>query len=123
MPTRDIDLQDPSTYLRGVPHDQFEVLRREAPIYFQSEPNGPGYWAVLKHADVVAVSRTAAARSSRCFSTSDSASSRACARLAACRSASRAACSAATIAVRAASQSRPKRVASDRDEASASASC
>jgi cholest-4-en-3-one 26-monooxygenase len=57
VPKRDIDLQDPSTYLRGVPHDQFEVLRREAPIYFQSEPNGPGYWAVLKHADVVAVSR------------------------------------------------------------------
>jgi cholest-4-en-3-one 26-monooxygenase len=57
MPLDHIDIHDPATYLRGVPHDQFAVLRREAPVFWQREPNGPGYWAVTKHADVMAISR------------------------------------------------------------------
>ena len=41
----------------------FELLRRERPISFHEErrfgdlPQGPGYWAITRHADVVAASR------------------------------------------------------------------
>jgi len=45
------------TWGRAVPHDQFDLLRRHAPVYFHSEGDrGPGFWAVTKHADVRAVS-------------------------------------------------------------------
>ncbi|HEX8802892.1 MAG TPA: cytochrome P450 [Acidimicrobiales bacterium] len=52
---RDIDLLA-GTWGRGVPHDQFDRLRREAPVHWHPEPDGPGFWAVTKHADVRAVS-------------------------------------------------------------------
>ena len=57
MPTDTINIHDPATYLRGVPHDQYAVLRREAPVFFQAEPGGPGYWAITKHADIMSISR------------------------------------------------------------------
>jgi cholest-4-en-3-one 26-monooxygenase len=44
------------TWARAVPHDQFDLLRREAPVHWHPEPDGPGFWAVTKHADVRAVS-------------------------------------------------------------------
>jgi cholest-4-en-3-one 26-monooxygenase len=46
-----------STWGRGVPHDQFDRLRREAPVYWHPEPEGPGFWAVTRHDDVRSVSR------------------------------------------------------------------
>jgi cholest-4-en-3-one 26-monooxygenase len=52
------------TWAHGVPHDMFELLRREAPLFRHPEPEGPGFWAVTKHADVVAVSRDTATFSS-----------------------------------------------------------
>jgi cholest-4-en-3-one 26-monooxygenase len=52
-----------------VPHDQFERLRREAPVFWHAEPAGPGFWAVTRHADVVAVSRDPATFSSERGST------------------------------------------------------
>lgn len=44
------------TWGRGVPHDQFDRLRREAPVYWHPEPDGRGFWAITKHADVRVVS-------------------------------------------------------------------
>jgi cholest-4-en-3-one 26-monooxygenase len=44
------------TWARGVPHDQFDLLRREAPVYWHEEPDGPGFWAITRHADVRRVS-------------------------------------------------------------------
>jgi hypothetical protein len=44
------------TWAREVPHDQFDVLRSEDPVHWHPEPDGPGFWAVTKHADVRAVS-------------------------------------------------------------------
>ena len=44
------------TWQRSAPHDQFDWLRREAPVYWHPEPDGPGFWAVTRHADVRAVS-------------------------------------------------------------------
>jgi cholest-4-en-3-one 26-monooxygenase len=50
--TMDIDLLAP-TWGRGVPHDQFDWLRREAPVFWHPEHDGgPGFWAITKHADV-----------------------------------------------------------------------
>ncbi|MEZ5383528.1 MAG: cytochrome P450 [Microthrixaceae bacterium] len=41
------------TWGRGEPHDQFDRLRQEAPVYWHPEPDGgPGFWAITKHADV-----------------------------------------------------------------------
>jgi cholest-4-en-3-one 26-monooxygenase len=51
----DIDLLA-ETWGRTVPHDQFDLLRREAPVFWHPEPDGPGFWAVTKHADVRTVS-------------------------------------------------------------------
>jgi cholest-4-en-3-one 26-monooxygenase len=39
-----------------MPHDAFAQLRREAPISWQPEPAGPGYWALMKYEDIVTVS-------------------------------------------------------------------
>lgn len=53
-----------ATWGRGVPHDQFDRLRAEAPVYFHPHPDGPGFWAVTKHADVRTVSHDHATFSS-----------------------------------------------------------
>lgn len=52
-----IDLYSPDTYVDGPPHEEFARLRREDPVHWQEIPGQPGYWAVLRHADVVRVSR------------------------------------------------------------------
>jgi cytochrome P450 len=51
------DLYDPDLYVAGAPHEMFAELRRTQPVYFQEMSGEPGYWAVLKHADVVHVAR------------------------------------------------------------------
>jgi cholest-4-en-3-one 26-monooxygenase len=46
------------TWARGAPHDQFDRLRRWAPVWRHPEPDGgPGFWAVTRHAEVRAASR------------------------------------------------------------------
>lgn len=52
-----IDLYDPDRYVDGPPHEDFERLRSEDPVHRQQMPDGTSYWAVLRHADVVEVSR------------------------------------------------------------------
>jgi cytochrome P450 len=52
---------DPSTYLDGVPFDALARLRRDSPVVWVDEiavlgwPAGPGFWLVLRHADVESV--------------------------------------------------------------------
>ena len=41
----------------GNPWDQYEWLRANAPVYWQDEPNGPGYWAITKYEDICAIAR------------------------------------------------------------------
>ncbi|MEY9949063.1 cytochrome P450 [Kitasatospora sp. GAS1066B] len=54
----------PETYAEGVPYELFAQLRAAAPVCWVEEPRvgnwpaGPGYWAVLRHADVKHVLRT-----------------------------------------------------------------
>jgi len=52
-----IDLYDPDSYIAAPPHEVLAELRRAQPVYFQEMTGEPGYWAVLKHADVVHVAR------------------------------------------------------------------
>lgn len=63
---RDVDLIDQDQYVTAVPHDMFEVLRNEAPVFWHDEPEGvdrrgratgPGFWAVTRYDDVGTVSR------------------------------------------------------------------
>lgn len=51
------DIYDPDIYVDGPIHQIFAELRRTEPVYWQDMPGEPGYWAVLKHADVVHVAR------------------------------------------------------------------
>ncbi|MEZ4216489.1 MAG: cytochrome P450 [Myxococcota bacterium] len=60
----DIDLYDADRYAEGAPYEAFARLRRADPVHWQPEPEGPGYWAVLRHADVLAVARDIATFSS-----------------------------------------------------------
>lgn len=56
--TGDIDLYDPDNYVAGPPHASFEELRRTDPVHWQRCPGQePGYWMVLRHADVIHVAR------------------------------------------------------------------
>jgi linalool 8-monooxygenase len=52
-----VDLKDPGLYERGVPWDVFAELRRSAPVHWNPESDGAGFWAVTRHADIVEVSR------------------------------------------------------------------
>ena len=49
-------LLDVDLLTAGVPHARYAELRRREPVSWQTYEHG-GYWAVLKHADVQAVSR------------------------------------------------------------------
>jgi cytochrome P450 len=52
-----VDIYDPDLYVDGPIHEIFAELRRTQPVYWQEMPGEPGYWAVLKHADVAQVAR------------------------------------------------------------------
>lgn len=41
----------------GVPYEYFDEARREDPVRWVEEEDGPGYWSVTRYADVVAVTR------------------------------------------------------------------
>lgn len=50
-------IYDPDQYVNGAPHEEFERLRRTDPVHREQMPDGTEYWAVMRHADVVEVSR------------------------------------------------------------------
>src|SRR5437588_769298 len=53
----EVDLVNRDTYVQGIPHEMFEVLRHEAPVFWHEEADGRGFWAVTRYQDVVAVNR------------------------------------------------------------------
>jgi cytochrome P450 len=59
-----IDLLSPERFVGGQPHDQFRWLREHDPVHWHPEPDGPGFWAVTRHADVWAIDRDFATYSS-----------------------------------------------------------
>jgi cholest-4-en-3-one 26-monooxygenase len=70
------DFTDPGLNEKNIPHDEFLALRKKAPVFWieqeqgsrdgMSEESGTGYWAISKHADVLAVSKN-----SKDFSTAE----------------------------------------------------
>lgn len=57
MTRMQIDLLSPERFVGGQPHDQFHWLREHDPVHWHDEPDGPGFWAVTRYADVWAVDR------------------------------------------------------------------
>jgi cholest-4-en-3-one 26-monooxygenase len=57
------DVNDPDMYQVRLPREEFDELRKTAPIWWQSQPVGrdgfhdEGHWVLTKHADVKEVSR------------------------------------------------------------------
>jgi cholest-4-en-3-one 26-monooxygenase len=57
MELSDIDLTDSKNFVPRVPHEWFAFLRRNAPVWWHEERDGPGFWCVTKYDDCVAVNR------------------------------------------------------------------
>jgi cholest-4-en-3-one 26-monooxygenase len=53
----DIDLTDSKAFVAGVPHEWFSFLRKNAPVWWHEEANGPGFWAVTGYEDCNTVNR------------------------------------------------------------------
>jgi cholest-4-en-3-one 26-monooxygenase len=53
----EVELYNPDVYVGGVPHEAFRLLRKEAPVHFQKEPKGRGYYAITKYDDIVNISK------------------------------------------------------------------
>jgi len=51
-----IDLTDLDTFVRGVPHDQFDRLRADDPVHFHPEDGGAGFWCITRADDLHRVS-------------------------------------------------------------------
>ena len=48
-----LDITDTSLYVEhGYPWEAWDILRREAPVYWYQRPNFEPFWAITKHADV-----------------------------------------------------------------------
>ncbi len=56
MPAHEPHLLDVDLLTAGVSHARLAELRAREPVHWQEADSG-GYWALLKHADVLAVSR------------------------------------------------------------------
>jgi cytochrome P450 len=54
---QDVDLANHDEFVHGVPHHLFALLRREDPVHWNEEPDGPGFWAITKHAHIHQVHR------------------------------------------------------------------
>lgn len=52
VPLDQIDLADTDLYTSGDAHLVWQTLRTERPLFWQAQPNGPGFWAVSRRADV-----------------------------------------------------------------------
>src|SRR5262245_4121638 len=51
----DVDLLDHDLFADHEPWEVFDALQRDAPVFFHSEPEGRGFWALTKYEDVLAV--------------------------------------------------------------------
>jgi cytochrome P450 len=66
----EIDLSSHDAFVERVPHEWFRTLRREAPVHFNPEPDGPGFYAVTRYWDIREVHRNFAVYSSEVGGTS-----------------------------------------------------
>jgi cytochrome P450 len=60
-----VDIASAEVYERGIPHEQFRLLRRHDPVHWHPWPwSGGGFWAVTKWDDIHAVAKDPATFSS-----------------------------------------------------------
>jgi cholest-4-en-3-one 26-monooxygenase len=53
-----IDIISPERYAtRGYPHEEWALLRREAPVFWYERPDVEPFWAITRHADLTSVAR------------------------------------------------------------------
>ena len=53
-----LDLVDPARFARdGYPHHVWTRLRAEAPVAYIEPPGHAPFWAITKHADILAIER------------------------------------------------------------------
>ena len=64
MQRSDIDLLDRDRFTEGIPHEWFAWMRANEPVFHHDEPDGPGFWVITRHADVITCNRDAKAFSS-----------------------------------------------------------
>lgn len=57
MNLTDIDIYNPDNYVASPPHEQFKLLRDQAPVHWHARPDGEGFWLVSRYEDVKQVSR------------------------------------------------------------------
>lgn len=50
-----IDLLHPENYRTRHPYEMYRWLRENDPVHWHEEPQGPGFWALVRHADVRAM--------------------------------------------------------------------
>jgi cytochrome P450/nitrite reductase/ring-hydroxylating ferredoxin subunit len=53
----DVDLTDLDVWERAVPYDWLTLLRREAPLFWQPETDGRGFWVFTRYDDIVDISK------------------------------------------------------------------
>ncbi len=53
-----LDLVSPEHYERnGYPHPEWTWLRRHDPVFWYERPNVDPFWAITKHADIIAIGK------------------------------------------------------------------
>ncbi len=57
MKTSLVDLKNPDAFRDGIPHEVFARMRREAPVAWNAEADGRGFWSVTRYDDIVTVSK------------------------------------------------------------------
>lgn len=51
------DLNDLDLFMQGQPHATFRKLREEAPVFWNPEADGPGFWVITRYDDIVKISK------------------------------------------------------------------
>ena len=64
MDGTEINLLDRDRFAQSIPHEWFTWLREHDPVHHHAEPDGPGFWVITKHADIIHCNRDATSFSS-----------------------------------------------------------
>ena len=51
------DLTSHDTFVKGLPLNTFQRLRKEDPIHWTDWSEGKGFWSITRHADIMAMTR------------------------------------------------------------------
>jgi cholest-4-en-3-one 26-monooxygenase len=57
MKLSEVDIADPDVYVARRQYEMFALLRREAPVFWHPDKEGPGFWALTRYEEVSTVSK------------------------------------------------------------------